>query len=233
MTSENPTFDDSVSHQVVWHHSRWIRLSLLVVGICLLYLVVVYISKAEERLARIRVGALDGGTIERAITIPIPFFKNVLLPSGEIKGVVLNGAHVKDKDIIPILEALPDLTALHLDSCSVTDKTLAAIKDRPIVELSLVNTLVTDEGMASIVSIPNPMMLSLRNADITDYGLLTLGKGSFIGRLDLNGTKITDSGLLQFAKSGCSATLSVKDTAVTAVGIQEALSLNPNLNIEQ
>lgn len=232
MTSENLTSDDSASHQVVWHQSKWIRISLLVVGIILLYLVVVYISKAEERLARIKVGALDGGTIEAAITIPIPFFKNVLISSGEIKGVVLNGAHVTDNDIIPLLEALPDLSALHLDSCSVTDKTLAAIKDRPIVELSLVNTLVTDEGMASIVSIPNPMMLSLRNADITDHGLLTLGKGSFIGRLDLGGTKITDAGLIQFAKSGCRVVLTVRDTAVTKEGIEKALSLNPNLRIE-
>ncbi len=118
---------------------------------------------------------------------------------------------------------------------SVTDDWVAELVHERLEGIELINSAVTDEGVATIQKVcPNTKRLSLAGSRITDRCLPTLSLMLELGHLDLSNTAITDAGLEQFQLQSrgnpvfTSQMLDLSGTRVTREGALAFLQRNGN-----
>lgn len=134
------------------------------------------------------------------------------------------------------LRECANLRVVVLDTdASVTDDWVAELVHERIQGIELINSTVTDEGVAAIQKVcPNVRRLSLAGSRITDRCLPTLSLMVELGHLDLSNTAITDTGLEQFQLQSrghpafTSQMLDLSGTRVTREGALAFLQRNGN-----
>ncbi len=134
------------------------------------------------------------------------------------------------------LRECANLRVVVLDTdASVTDDWVAELVHERLKGLELINSAVTDEGVATIQKVcPNTKRLSLAGSRITDRCLPTLSLMSELGHQDLSNTAITDAGLEQFQLQSrgnpvfTSQMLDLSGTRVTREGALAFLQRNGN-----
>jgi len=92
--------------------------------------------------------------------------------------------------------------------------------DRPVTQLALYNSAVTDEDLAAVAGRTDLQVLNLRGTAISDTGLVHLASVTGLYQLDLSGTKITDAGLVHLAGMSNLSGLQLTDTAITDAGLR-------------
>ena len=141
----------------------------------------------------------------------------------QLGGLTLNGTSMTDA----AFGELTDFSAysVRLPMNDVGDKAVARLTaiarmQRPLRDLSLDNTKITDEVFLSLRACRSLTRLSLRQCGISDGGLKMLVKAvPKLSYLDLEGTDITDEGLAHLAKVKGLRNLNVTNTDVTRAGI--------------
>lgn len=134
------------------------------------------------------------------------------------------------------LHECANLQSVVLDTdASVTDDWVAELVHERLEGLELINSAVTDEGVATIQKVcPNAKRLSLAGSRITDRCLPTLSLMLELGHLDLSNTAITNTGLEQFQlhtrgnPAFTSQMLDLSGTRVTREGALTFLQRNGN-----
>ncbi|QDV85625.1 protein kinase domain-containing protein [Planctomycetes bacterium TBK1r] len=122
-----------------------------------------------------------------------------------------------------------DRSELDLSGTKVTNADLSRLRSLPsLISLSLENTAIDDEGLATIVELqPNLEKLFLSHTKVTNSGLTCLGRLGDLVCLDLAGCKITDAGLVHLHSLEGLKAVGLKSTRVSRSGMErlsEALS---------
>ncbi len=122
-----------------------------------------------------------------------------------------------------------DRSELDLSGTKVTNADLSRLRSLPsLISLSLENTVIDDEGLATIVELqPNLEKLFLSHTKVTDSGLACLGRLGELVCLDLAGCKINDAGLVHLHSLDGLKAVGLKSTRVSRTGMErlsEALS---------
>ena len=155
----------------------------------------------------------------------------------------LSSSRVSDGGLREILESAPLLQYVDLFGTSITDSSLALLKNKPgLVNLFIGGTQTTDAGISNLQNLPTLQHLDLEGTQITDAGLqylqgkklfdLRLGKTRIMGPgltnfantrgllfLDLSGTSVTDDSLVAFARLDHLLTLNLSGSRVTSKGM--------------
>jgi hypothetical protein len=101
---------------------------------------------------------------------------------------------------------------------------------RRLVELTLVDSRVTDAGMKELAQFPNLTRLELRGTAITDAGLKEISRLEKLQTLGLSGTPITDKGVAELAGMPELRQLYLGGTKMTDTGVK-TLSRLENLTL--
>jgi hypothetical protein len=121
------------------------------------------------------------------------------------------------------------LTHVEFSRTSMTDAGLEYLRGTSIIDLSLEETKVTDDGLVAIAD----LRLVFLDADgvrgITDVGAERLGRIRSLKWLYLDDTKISDKGLDHFMQLSDLQELHVKRTEVTPRGIERLKNALPQL----
>ena len=99
---------------------------------------------------------------------------------------------------------------------------------KPVVEVNLNFTEVTDAGLKELAPLAHLQTLDLRFTEVTDAGLKELAPLTQLQTLDLGGTKVTDAGLKELAPLTQLQTLNLLGTAVTGAGLKELALPSPS-----
>ncbi|MBZ0189556.1 MAG: hypothetical protein K8F91_25140 [Candidatus Obscuribacterales bacterium] len=98
-------------------------------------------------------------------------------------------------DSLAYLASMKQLKTLSLSFTRISDKGLAHLTGLPLLDLSLVETAVTDQGLKELGKINSLRFLDLSATDITDRGLPYLRPLSSLSDIHLTATHITDNGI--------------------------------------
>lgn len=120
----------------------------------------------------------------------------------QVEGLILNRATIKDESLRH-LSRLPNLHALQLMNCGVTDAGAKQIVDGcPGLKFMVIdNTRMTDVASQEFARLPNLQTLSLRNVSITDDGIRKLTSCSTLKSLFVKNTKVASVGEEELRKS--------------------------------
>ena len=102
------------------------------------------------------------------------------------------------------------------------DKTLPG---KPVIEISLSKTQVTDAGMTKLAGLKNLITLDLGYTQVTDVGLKELAGLKNLEFLGLDETQVTDEGLKELAALTDLNALTLAFTQVTDAGVKELAAL--------
>ncbi len=91
---------------------------------------------------------------------------------------------------------------------------------KPVVEVNLASTAVTDAGLKQLAAFKSLSVLDLRNTAITDAGLKEIGKLNSLTQLIVGKTQVTDAGLKELALLKNLNNLGLSHTKVTDAGLK-------------
>jgi hypothetical protein len=138
------------------------------------------------------------------------------------------GGHVtvdEDAPGKPVIE-------VNLAQTPVTDAGLTLLKALPRLQvLDLSQTQVTDAGLASLKGLDQLQSLYLLRTNIADAGLQQLASLPNLRDLNISQTQVTDAGLQYLKGLHQLRILYVRQTTVTDAGAQELQKALPNCNI--
>ncbi len=118
----------------------------------------------------------------------------------KLKGTVVNVPFSVD-DLVH-LRKLPDLAAVYLRKCKVTDKGLEKLAGLTRLKyLYLGQTSVTDKGLEHLKGMSQLQSLSLVGTQVTDAGLANLKDLRELRVLEIKDTKVTNAGVAELKKS--------------------------------
>ena len=142
---------------------------------------------------------------------------------------------VKTGDGLPLslasLEDLPpspiEIVSIRLDGLGIGDADLAQLKAAPrLVELSLADTKITDDGLIHLAPLEDLTRLDLsQNNNIQGRGLEHLRRMPRLNQLDLKRTAITDQAIGKLCNLPKLRWLYLSDTATTDLGLEQLQSL--------
>ncbi len=118
-------------------------------------------------------------------------------PGGAMRtmvGSMADGPDISVEDAIRIRSAFSRALRLDLSRLPVTNSSLAAIPS-DVMELALVDTLVSDEGIPSLLRLQNLQRVNLAGTRVTDEGLEELGKLPNLEWVCVNRTQVTAAGV--------------------------------------
>jgi hypothetical protein len=116
----------------------------------------------------------------------------------ECGGTWTNGPSGLLADLTP-LQGMAALTHLNLIQTKVTDTGIASLKGcKDLRYLNLNNTRVTDKGLANLKDCPALAILDVSATKVTDEGLAHFKDCRTLTHLLLGGTKVSDAGLAYF-----------------------------------
>ncbi len=104
--------------------------------------------------------------------------------------------------------------------------------DRPLVEVNLAGTQVTDAGLAQLKGLTELRWLNLWNTQVTDAGLDHLKGLNGLQLLNLGNTKVGDAGLKRLEGLTALDWLGLEQTGVTDAGVAGLQRALPNCQIE-
>jgi hypothetical protein len=146
-------------------------------------------------------------------------------------GVSFSGSAPPVKTL-ELLQRVPRLQRLVLIDTDVSDAGLAAIGElQGLEQLLLLGADITDDGLAHVARLANLRILRLDNTQISDEGLKHLARLQYLERLDLVGTRVTDNGLQQLTRLRRLQRLYLNDTAVTEAGASWLVERLPEARI--
>jgi Leucine Rich repeat len=115
--------------------------------------------------------------------------------------VSFDGKGVGD-DALELLRKLPDLEAIYLRRCKVTDQGLEKLARLTRVKyLFLDETAVSDRGLAYLKGMSRLQKLGLMGTCVTDEGLAHLKDLNGLRVLEIKGSKVTDAGMIELRKT--------------------------------
>ncbi len=173
-------------------------------------------------------------TLERVQTLPIP--RPSISPHAAYEKLLAwiwkqgGKVEVKTGDGMPLSPAsLADLPAspvevvsIRLDGLGILDPDLANLKAAPrLVELSLSDTKVTDDGLVHLRPLEDLTRLDLSQNNIQGRGLDNLSRMSRLAQLNLSHTAITDQAVARLRPLTKLRWLLVSDTELTDLGIEQ------------
>jgi Leucine Rich repeat len=121
---------------------------------------------------------------------------------------------------------------IDLSFTAAKDSDLGFLAALPRVhELYLINTRITDAGLAHLNQHARLRTLDLARTKVTDLGLPRLGGLPGLRILGLSGTGITDSGLVSIRQLGQLRKLDLSGTAVSEAGVRKLQGALPRLVI--
>jgi hypothetical protein len=107
----------------------------------------------------------------------------------------LSGTDVQDKDVLYVLQAVPELERLYLNKTNISDAGIAQLnRNKQIHLLNLSETHITNIGLVQLRGLTHLTYLHLGATRITDAGLLHLNNSTNLTYLDLSQTGIDGSG---------------------------------------
>jgi hypothetical protein len=135
---------------------------------------------------------------------------------------------------VTVDEKRPGKPVIEVDlaSTEVTDAGLEPLRGLlHVIGLSLDNTHVTDTGLRHIEGLTQLVVLSLNKTQVTDAGMNRLQKLPLLRALSLDGTRITDVGLNRLRGLPQLVLLSVQNTGVTEEGVKSLRKALPNCDV--
>jgi internalin A len=102
---------------------------------------------------------------------------------------------------------------------------------KPVVEVNLSRTDVTDFELKRLAPLQGLLTLSLWKTKLTDVGLRELKDLTNLTTLDISGTEVSDAGLQELALLKNLTTLEVNGTQVTQAGVAELQKSLPKCKI--
>ena len=102
---------------------------------------------------------------------------------------------------------------------------------KPVVEVRLSGTKVTDAGLKELAALTKLTRLFLFKTPVTDAGLKELAPLKALTKLDLDDTKVTDAGLKELATLTNLTNLFLTNTQVTDEGVKELQKALPKCKI--
>lgn len=143
------------------------------------------------------------------------------------KAVLVNYGSRKDTadgDLL-ILQKVPTLKTVSLETTAITGKGLMHLKKLPLLEELWLDscTSITDEDMQILVPFPKLRVLNLPFTGVGDKALVHVARLRNLERLCLHATGITDAGLSHIAAMPKLQSLSLGYTGVTDKGLATLL----------
>jgi Leucine-rich repeat (LRR) protein len=131
------------------------------------------------------------------------------------------------------LSGLTNLDYLNLVNTAVTDAGLAHLSKLPkLRELFLDGTAITDVGLDHLSGCTNLERLGISETAVTDAGLAHLSRLPKLQEVFLDGTAVTDLGLGNLSGSASLTYLSLDRTAVTDKGIKRLQQALPQCHVQ-
>jgi hypothetical protein len=135
-------------------------------------------------------------------------------------------------DMTPI-KGLVQLEVLSFGGYKIKEDELKSFKELPKLRmLELVDTNMTDAGLAQLAGLKHLEFLSLSGTDITDAGLEHLKGLTKLQTLWLAGTQVTDAGLEHLKGLTQLQVLYLAETKVTDEGVKKLQQALPNCKVE-
>lgn len=101
---------------------------------------------------------------------------------------------------LPLLEKLPTILLISIESAEITQQTLQSFSRFPdLNHVLLRGSDLTDEDLSALASLPNLQSLDLSNTQVTGTGLRSLSSLPQLKHLNLDGAPITEEGLAAVA----------------------------------
>lgn len=121
------------------------------------------------------------------------------------------------------------LKVLKLDKCDADDSLLPWIgKQTSLVELSLVQTKITDDGVTHLAPLKNLKKLRIGSNGITDKSAVSLGQLSALEDLDVSNTALGNDAMKEIGKLTNLKKLNLYTTKITDSGVD---ALAPLVNL--
>lgn len=143
----------------------------------------------------------------------------VKLDGSRVVAVNLNKAEDLSR-LLPLLQKLPDLAELTIQTPKMDDAGMSKLAGLPkVARLNLYSAAVTDEGLKVLQTLPSLRYLPIGGTRITDVGLVQIAQLTKLEYLGLRGDNITDAGLANLASLTRLNTLNLAETKVTDTGL--------------
>lgn len=125
---------------------------------------------------------------------------------------------VLDDDSMGVLakQGLKNLQELNLHSTRVGDKGVAELKDMPIKNLNLSDTIVSDDCLKQLKNMRSLQVLTLDYSDIRNEGVKSIKDMPNLRSLSLKGCPISDDAIRNLSKCQQLMVLNLEDTRLSA-----------------
>lgn len=124
---------------------------------------------------------------------------------------------------LPLLDQFPELDSMTLSGAGVTDAGVLHLAQTGVFPrlkwLTLIETLVTDAGLASLRARPGLTDLCISGGQVTDAGLAHLEEMATLKRLVLRDLAVSDAGMVHLEKMSQLETLALARIPLTDAGL--------------
>jgi Leucine-rich repeat (LRR) protein len=125
-----------------------------------------------------------------------------------------------DACVAPLLSGRPNLKHLGLSGRGITDTGIGELSHHAnLNRVSLMDTQISDAGIALLSRLPLLAHLDITGTQITDTGLRHLSRMKQLGILLLNRTRVTDAGIASISGLPALGYLDLSGTQITDVGV--------------
>ena len=220
-----------------------LRTLLVIVFACSVVMAIYIEGGAEREAARAITGhkslavydyRLDAsGYVTATSATPLPAFVNALFGETHfvhVEHVELNGED--GADAVKLLTSMPKLRRVLLVGPEFDDRRLSVIASLPsITEVSLVNTSITDSGLAALLKVKKDLrLLNVAGEAIAADGFDSLHDLKQLKCLVLSATAISDADLARLRTLDRLEQLYLSDTDITDLGLMHLETL-PRLRL--
>jgi serine/threonine protein kinase/Leucine-rich repeat (LRR) protein len=172
---------------------------------------------------------LPAPAITRPGTSPHAAYEKLLAWVWEQEGTVevkTSDGHTRNVTALDQLPSEPvEIVTIGLDGSGVKDQNLAELKATPrLVELSLADTKITDEGLKWLIKLTHLTRLDLSKTSVKS-GVAQLANLSRLTDLNLADTQVTDQAIIRLANLPKLRWLHLTNTPISDAGIKELKSI--------
>jgi len=144
----------------------------------------------------------------------------------QLRSIGLASTRITDAGLLH-LQAMENMTQLHLDDTSITDAGLANIRGlKRMYNLDLGNSMITDNGLRHLGAMSNLHFLDIGGPNITDAGLKHLKGFKKLESLNVAKASITEVGLRELAELPALRTLILSGAQLSSAAVDQLATMD-------